>query len=323
MNRLGILLLGLVLASCDATESTIGPIGEDGLRYTGELRSFKQTFLTPPAIERVWSFKVLRMAPEGSLVSAGDPVVWLDPSEPRRRLQGQQSQLAQRQQGIQDNALQLEQTLQELRLNLAEAEMNRDKAQLKASIDDPVMPEVERRIYQIDAQIAAERVREVESSIEQQQTSAAAQRAIDEAELTRLQALVASMSQGISQMALTAPQDGILLYQSGFGGEKFASGSDVYRALAVVSISDLNFIEVAVAIPERDLRAIDLDQPVSLKIDSVDDQSWLGRVKSVSNVFRQQNSAVYADVVVEVIDPDAQVMRPGLKAQVSFAEVSQ
>lgn len=323
MNRLGILLLGLVLASCDATESTIGPMGEDGLRYTGELRSFKQTFLTPPSIQRVWSFKVLRMVPEGSLVSAGDPVVWLDPSEPRRRLQREQSQLAQRQQGIQDNALQLEQRLQELRLNLAEAEMNRDKAQLKASINDPVMPEVERRIYQIDAQIAAERVREVASSIEQQQTSAAAQRANDEAELIRLQALVASMSQGISQMALTAPQDGILLYQSGFGGEKFAAGSDVYRALAVVSISDLNFIEVAVAIPERDLRTIDLDQPVSLKIDSVDDQSWLGRVKSVSNVFRQQNSAVYADVVVEVIDPDAQVMRPGLKAQVRFAEVNQ
>ncbi len=323
MNRLGILLLGLVLASCDTSESTIGPMGEDGLRYTGELRSFKQTFLTPPSIQRVWSFKVLRMAPEGSLVSAGDPVVWLDPSEPRRRLQREQSQLAQRQQGIQDNALQLEQRLQELRLNLAEAEMNRDKAQLKASINDPVMPEVERRIYQIDAQIAAERVREVASSIEQQQTSAAAQRANDEAELVRLQALVASMSQGISQMTLTAPQDGILLYQSGFGGDKFAAGSDVYRALAVVSISDLNFIEVAVAIPERDLRAIDLDQPVSLKIDSVDDQSWLGRVKSVSNVFRQQNSAVYADVVVEVIDPDAQVMRPGLKAQVRFAEVSQ
>ncbi|MEQ3697474.1 MAG: efflux RND transporter periplasmic adaptor subunit [Pseudomonadales bacterium] len=321
MNRLGILLLGLVLASCDATDSNIGPVREEGLRYTGELRSFKETFITPPSIERVWQFKVLRMAPEGSLVSAGDPVVWFDPSEPRRRLQEQQSQLAQRQQSIQDKALQLDQTLQELRLNLAEAEMNRDKAQLKASINDPVMPEVERRIYQLDAQIAAERVREIESSIEQQETSAAAEQAIDEAELTRLQSRVASMSQGISQMALASPQDGILLYQSGFGGEKFAAGSDVYRALAVVSISDLNFIEVAVAIPERDLRAIDLDQQVSLKIDSVDDQSWMGRVKSVSNVYRQQNSAVYADVVVEVIDPDPQVMRPGLKAQIRFAEV--
>ena len=198
--------------------------------------------------------------------------------------------------------------------------MNRDKAQLKASINDPVMPEVERRIYQLDAQIARERVKEIESTIEQRETSAAAERVVDEAELARLRSLVSSMSEGIAQMSLTAPQDGILLYQSGFGGEKFAAGSDVYRALAVVSISDLNFIEVRVAIPERDLRLINLDQPVNLKIDSVDDRSWQGRVKSVANVYRKQNSAVFADVVVEVIDPDPIVMRPGLKAQIRFAE---
>ncbi|RMA80183.1 efflux RND transporter periplasmic adaptor subunit [Umboniibacter marinipuniceus] len=323
MNRLSILVVGMLLAACDNSAIQSGVSRDEGLRYTGELRSFRETFITPPAIERVWQFKVLRMAPEGSLVSQGDPVVWFDPSEPRRRLQEQQSQLAQRQQSIQDKALQLDQTLQELRLNLAEAEMNRDKAQLKASINDPVMPEVERRIYQLDAQIAAEKVREIESSIEQQETSAAAEQTVDEAELVRLQARVASMSQGISQMSLTAPQDGILLYQSGFGGEKFAAGSDVYRALAVVSISDLNFIEVRVAVPERDLRAINLEEPVSLKIDSVDDRSWQGRVKSVSTVYRQQNSAVYADVVVEVVDPDPQVMRPGLKAQIRFEEIGQ
>lgn len=292
-------------------------------RYTGELRSYKESYLTPPVVERVWQFKVARLMPEGGWVEEGQPVVWFDPSEPRRRLQEQQSELQQRQQSMRDKALSLEQELQELNLQLAEARMNRDKAQLKASIDDPVMPEMERRIYQLDSQIAQERVNEIESQIEQRRTSSQAEQAQDLAEIDRLQRIVNSLANGVQQMVLTAPQSGILLYQTGFSGEKFAAGSDVYRSLSVVSISDVNFVEVVVSVPERDLRHLDFDAMVSVEIDSVDDQRWQGRVKDISNVYRADGSLVYADVVVEVIDPDPAIMRPGLKSAIEFEGVSQ
>jgi len=290
--------------------------------YTGELRSYQESYLTPPVVERVWQFKVARLAPEGEWVEAGEPVVWFDPSEPRRRLQEQQSQLQQRQQNVRDKSLVLEQELQELNLQLAEARMNRDKAALKASINDPVMPEMERRIYQLESQIAQERVNEVESQIEQRQTSAEAEAAQDLSEIARLQRIVSSMENGVQQMVLTAPQSGILLYQTGFAGEKFAAGSDVYRSLSVVSISDVNFVEVVVSVPERDLRHLNLEAQVRIEVDSITDRSWQGRVKDVANVYRADGSLVYADVLVEVIEPDATSMRPGLKSVVVFEGVS-
>lgn len=316
------LVIGLLFGCSEAVEDGADALVQER-RYTGELRSFKESYLTPPVVERVWQFKVARLMPEGTLVEQGQPVVWFDPSEPRRRLQERQSELQQRQQGIRDKALSLEQELQELNLDLAEARMNRDKAQLKASIDDPVMPEMERRIYQLDAQIAQERVNEIESQIEQRRTSSQAEEAQDLAEIDRLQRVVTSLANGVQQMVLTAPQSGILLYQTGFNGEKFSAGSDVYRALSVVSISDVNFVEVVVAIPERDLRYLDFDATVSVEIDSVDDRRWQGRVKNISNVYRSDGSVVYADIVVEVINPDPSTMRPGLKSMVVFQEARQ
>ena len=57
-----------------------------GVDVTGALASADARSFGPPQINNVWNFKVSMMAPEGSEVKAGDPILGFDVSELQKRL---------------------------------------------------------------------------------------------------------------------------------------------------------------------------------------------------------------------------------------------
>ncbi len=323
MKRTSVFLIFACLMACSDPSVTTQSPATDGVRnYTGSVRSYQQSYLSPPSIDNVWSYKLLRMTAEGTEVAAGDPVVWFDPADPRRRMQERASRLQTRQQNVEQKRLEVEQKIEQYKLDMAEAQMNLEKAREKAEINDPVMPEIERKTYALDAAIANERVKEIEAKIAQVEGDFLADTARDEAFIVRMSGVVSGMRAGIAQMQLTSPQAGVLLYEKNSNGEPFSTGDEAYRSVAVVSISDLNFMEVSIAIPEREIRFLDLEQNVEINIDGIEDQTWIGTVKSVAGVYRTENSRVLVDVVVEVLETDPEFVRPGLTASVRFKELA-
>ena len=58
-----------------------------GVDVTGTLASAEAGSFGPPQLNDVWDFKISMMAPEGSEVTAGRPILGFDTSELQRRLE--------------------------------------------------------------------------------------------------------------------------------------------------------------------------------------------------------------------------------------------
>src|SRR6478752_5423674 len=69
----------------DWVEATRGDV-VTGVDVSGTLAAIDSSVLGPPQIPDTWEFKVSMMAPEGSDVKKGTPVLGFDVSELRRRL---------------------------------------------------------------------------------------------------------------------------------------------------------------------------------------------------------------------------------------------
>lgn len=308
------------LMGCEqAVEPSLAPTDHpirSEYNYVGDIRSFEQTFIGPPAIERVWSFKISRLVPEGSHVKKGQPVLWFDSTDPRQHFKRRTEKLDKQKQKQTDAELKYEQTYQQLKLQLAEAEMNRDKAELKAEINDPAMSLFDRKNHQLDAEISRERVAEIKDKIQLEKVSYLESQQSRARLINALQVVVDGMERGLAGLTVKTPQDGVVVYQRGTNGQPISSGSELYRGGTAISVVDMNFIEVVVAIPERDLQRIDLTAPITVTIETAEGQEWQGEIRSMAKVFRSEGSAVVADLVVKIVDPDKRLMKPGTKAQV-------
>ena len=62
-----------------------------GVEVNGELAAVDSLDIKPPPLYDTWDFKIANLAPEGSEVKQGEPVVAFDPSEQMRNLESLQN----------------------------------------------------------------------------------------------------------------------------------------------------------------------------------------------------------------------------------------
>src|SRR3546814_4396668 len=73
------------------------PAARTPLRIDGEVYARRSANLAAPGIERLWSFNITQLAPDGAPVKAGDVVLAFDSSEVAQQLAQKQSQLKEKQ----------------------------------------------------------------------------------------------------------------------------------------------------------------------------------------------------------------------------------
>ena len=96
---------------------------------TGELRSANSRFFGPPAIPDMWNYTISYMAPDGSEVGAGTPVLRFDAQERDKR-----NAQNEKQKELEKQVILAREQIAELNLRVEEARAALDKAKLKADI---------------------------------------------------------------------------------------------------------------------------------------------------------------------------------------------
>lgn len=143
-----------------------------------------------------------------------------------------------------------------------------------------------------------------------------------EAGLAQAQAALNVIDIQLAKITVTSPIDGILLTRNLEVGETVSPGS------TLMTIGQLEEVELVVYVPEDRYGEINLGQEVEVRVDSFPTESFNGTVASISDQaeFTPRNvqtvegrrATVYA-VKLLVPNPDLK-LKPGMPADVTFAE---
>ncbi len=101
------------------------------IQASGEIISANNIIISPPQVKRMWRYKITWMAPEGRIIKKGKRLISFDNSQLKQTLKSKQNQLQTDKKKLETTLLENEAKSEELKLKLAEAKMNLEKAQLK------------------------------------------------------------------------------------------------------------------------------------------------------------------------------------------------
>ncbi len=146
---------------------------------------------------------------------------------------------------------------------------------------------------------------------------ATARLAAIEASIKLTQANIQEIQSTISSMSLYSPFDGIVVEKQGEEGEIItpnAMSSSLGRT-AVVTIADLDHMDVETDISENLLARIAVGQPAEVSVSAVPSKRYQGRLRQILPMGDRTRGTV--KVKVEIVDPDDKLF-PELAATVHF-----
>jgi len=208
---------------------------------TGTLAAVDSGSFGPPQINDVWDFKISMVAPEGSDVKQGQPVLgltrWNCKSASMKR--APRAAGAQRdREGCADLALRRE----DEKLKLADAEGRLRKAQLKLEGPPDIVSTKDRnRSSSISTGKAGDRIDPAAHRLIREGRVGADRAADEQADDRR--AIVTGTKNAISAMTIMAPRNGTIVYVTNWRGDKKKVGDTCWRMERVIEIPDLARID--------------------------------------------------------------------------------
>lgn len=282
---------------------------------SGELEALSSVEVLGPVEARrfrVNNITIESMVDEGTIVSKGDLIAELDKSElfgriEDRRLDLEQSKAQYEQIQLdtslvlrqeRDNMINLEYIVQERKLVLDQSQfeppaiIKQNEYNVEKAIRD-----LEQAQDRYKVKILQERARMVEVG----------------ARVREYENELAQMLEVLEKFSVRAPQNGMVIYQSGRGG-KVKEGSQISSWNPIVAtLPDLSRMRSVTYINEVDIRKIKIGQKVEIGLDAFPDKRLSGTVTRVANIGQQRpnSDAKVFEVMIEVNESD-QTLRPAM-----------
>jgi HlyD family secretion protein len=290
-----------------------------GVEVTGTLAAIESDSLGPPPLEDFWDFKLSMLAPEGSDVKKGQPVLAFDTIELQRRFDNNSAIAEQAKKEIEKTRADVALHREDDQLQLAEAEARLRKYSLKLDMPPDLLGMKERREAEIDHDVAVREVAAIRTRMKSVGVAAAAQIRLLESKRRQAELVVASTQSAIRAMTVLAPRDGTVVYITDFRGEKKKVGDSIWRALRVVEIPDLRRMKANGDVDESDAGRVAVGQRVTLRLDAHPDDEFQGTITRASRTVQQQagtrNPVKVLRVEIALDKSDPAKMRPGMRFQ--------
>src|SRR5690554_1804157 len=283
---------------------------------TGELKAQRSVQVLGPMRARQFRINQItieKMVDEGTVVKEGEFIASLDKSELFGRVADAQinldQELAQYEQVQLDTSL----ILRQERDNILNLEYNVEEQQLildQSQYEPPATIKQNEYNYQ-------KAVRDLEQAREnykikiKQQMARMAERA---ARLKEEQQQFTQMQDLLQEFTITAPQDGMVIYETNWNGSKIAEGSQISAWNPVVAtLPDLTSMQSVTYINEVDIRKIKTGQDVLIGLDAFPEKRLSGKVFRVANVGQQRpNSDAKVFEAIILVNESDPLMRPAM-----------
>lgn len=307
---------GDALAGAERSANAAAPsrsASSAALRLEGEIAAARSAAIAPPTVENQWQYQVTQMAADGSRVEAGQVVVSFDGAEVQRRLQEAESKRREKRSERERLVLDLAERERTEALTLEEQRAERVKAERKAEQPAELLRSVEYRKLVIDRRRAEQRDGLFEQRYAAGRAQRAAERGLVDAELAQLETEVARLGRAVTELQVKAPRDGILVLRTGWRGERFEVGSQVFVGQAVAEIPDPTSLLVRATAPERELQRLAIGASARVRVEGGAGRQIDARVTRIGAAVRSKSRRQPIPVIdVELaLDGDTEGLRPG------------
>jgi len=282
----------------------------------GTLAAVDTVRLGPPATDRVWDFKIVFMAPEGTTVRRGQPVLGFDTSGLDKALRQAEAERDEAGKKLDKQRAELALSRSDDQLHLAEALADQRRAALEVDVPPELRSRNELAVARADHELAVRKVAYYRERLRLTAAAAASQLRLLAERRDDAAARVVQVRAAIAGMRVAAPRDGTVVYLANPLGEKKKVGDSCWRHERVIEIPELRRLRAAGEIDEADAGRVAAGQPVALRLDAHPDVVFTGRVAAVRGAVRQQAAAIGGKVVAVEIDlarTDPLRMRPGMR----------
>ena len=119
----------------------------------------------------------------------------------------------------------------------------------------------------------------------------------------------------LSYATITAPISGVIASVSTQEGETVAAG---LTAPTFVTIIDLTRLQVDAFVDETDIGRVKVGQKALFTVDTYPDKEFTGKVRAIYPKAIIQENVVNFDVVIEIDDPNIELLRPDMTTSVTI-----
>ncbi|HUO84154.1 MAG TPA: HlyD family efflux transporter periplasmic adaptor subunit [Thermoanaerobaculia bacterium] len=289
-----------------------------GIDITGTLAASESASLGPPKVADMWNFKISMMAPEGSEVKAGTPVLSFDTTELQRELEAKSAERDSAAKEIEKRRADLRLRREENELQLAEAEAELRRADLKMEAPPEIVGSREMEKTRIEHELASRRTTHLKEAIRRLQQAASAEIGLLENKHALADERVEQIQRNLRMMTVMAPRDGTVIYLAGRrgSGEKRKIGDTLWRAETVMEIPDLTTMLAQGEVDESDAGKVRIGQRVSFRLDAHPDRRYEGTIRSIGRTVQRlaaRRAVKVLRVEIELDQTDPATMRPGMR----------
>ncbi len=286
-----------------------------GVEVIGELEAVDSTDIKPPPIPDMWDFKIAQMAAEGDEVKQGDPVISFDGSEQMRELENMMNEADAAQKKLDKKRDDAALARRDDELKIAEAEAALRKASLKTGQPEDLVASIQAKETALDEQSA-------KLALDAAKQHAEAAKRSDDEEIQRLSEKatyakhrVEELQGNLAKLQITAPRAGTVVLPANWQGEKHKVGDSVWRMEDVMSIVGLGKMVGAGQVDEVDIAKIDVNQPVTLRLDALPDVKLKGHIESIAKAVNRKSQTDPSKIIKlkVAIDPTKEPLRPGMR----------
>lgn len=200
---------------------------------------------------------------------------------------------------------------------LAQASAQVKVAQANRELQLAELKEAETSLRRSESLLAPQAISRAQFEADQARyNKARAQISSTTAAITSAQANALAAEVAVSQTVIRAPFDGVVLEKHANVGDNitpFSSAADTKGA--VVTIADMETLEVEADVAESNIARIAVDQPCEIVLDALPDVRLAGQVSRIVPTVDRSKATVL--VKVRFVDRDARVL-PDMSAKVAF-----
>jgi HlyD family secretion protein len=293
---------------------------------TGELEAKNSVRIQGPSGLRnanIYQVKIDRIINEGVVVKKGEYIATLDQSELASKISNAMTELDKAQsqytQARLDSALTLRQARDEL-VNLRFATTEKQIILEQSKFEPPATI----KQAQIDVEKSQRALKQASENYKLKRNQAVAKMQEISATLQKTERQLQELTDLQKQFTITAPEDGMLIYDREWNGQRKKTGSSISAWDPVVAtLPDLTVMLSKTYVNEVDIRKVKVGQFVKIGLDAYPEKKLTGKVMTVANVGEQKpnSDAKVFEVSVQVAETDT-TLRPAMTTSNSIiAEV--
>ncbi len=291
------------------------------LTVNGELKAVETDSYSPPKVRRIGQFTIAFLAPDGSQVNPGQPVLMFKTDQLKERLMDKQGELNVKQSELKNTEVGKVETLQNKDLAIEEKKMLLDKAKRKAELPKSVIAQNEYQENQLNYELAKLEYQHAMDDRKLNEEKLKTEIQILDANIAKLNTEVEQLNNSIKSMRIMSKRKGVVMHKRDWNNNKFAVGDSVWGGMRVTEVADLDQIIAQLEIKENDMSRVTEGQQVKFILDAYPDLEFTGVIQSLSKVVRTKSKnqpSKILDAMVTIDDLNLEIMRPGMSIKATI-----